>query len=340
MFYLARFLIDVVYAIALYVGYCAGQAIGVKYMFTDMYIARLYCGFIGVAVVSFVFSKIKGTLIFFIKAVGLYATATNTKSGEALKGIIKRLGSVFGVAAVTKLLTEAINDVQTVLLGDNPSDKITEMFPILANLPFNGIINLLAKYYTKSFTYLDECILAYSFAMNKPIMQSIKDAFMQFLKKAHVIMAKLIVTGVTMTVINITIAIIGLVIYFKKFIITLHSLIVFYIVIRAIMYIVDDAFLEPLLLQSVIREYVSNIPTAAEELEKNMMNLTEGAEVNESTSENTNESTSESISEDASEDASEIMQELNKLLELPAVKRLMSMEEEKLKKVRRGATNE
>ena len=330
MLYIIRFLVDAVYALALCLGYYFVQVFGMKYMFTDLYIANLFCGFIGVAVVVFVFSKLKGTIIFFVKAVTLYAVATHTKASEAFPNVMHKLIGVLGVAATTKLLTEAIDDVQTALMGENPSDKITEMFPILQNLPFEFIINLLVKYYAKSFTYLDECILAYSFAMDKPIVKSLKDAFMQFLKKSHVIMTKLILANVTMTVINIAIAVVGLIVYFTKFVVSFKSILIFYIVIRTIMYIADDAFMEPLLMQNVIADYVEDMPSAEEELEKNMSALVDSAEADDG--ELGDEASTVEPAQDVDTNADQVMSELNKLLQLPAVKRLMSMNEEKNKK--------
>lgn len=321
MLYLIRFLIDAVYVLALYLGYHFGQVIGMKYMFTDLFFARWYCGFIGVAIVVFVFSKLKGTVIFFVKAVTLYAVATGTSASEAFKGVMHKLTGVLGITAATKLLTEAIDDVQSALMSDNPSEKITEMFPILKSLPFDFVIDVLIKYYAKSFTYLDECILAYAFAMDKPILKSLKDGFVQFVKKAHVIMTKMIVANVAVTVINVVILAVGVIIYVTKFGIGLQSFVIFCIAIRAILYVIDDAFAEPLLMQSVIAEYVDNIPSAADELEKNMSSLVEGAEEQVAPEEAPPEG-----------DSAQIPAELAQLLELPAVKRLMQLSEEMGKK--------
>lgn len=323
MFYFVRFLIDLIYVAALYFGFITGQRIGMKYMFTDMYIAKLYCGFIGIAVVVFIYSKIKSTVIFFLKAIGLHSVATNTSGVEAFKSVMKRFDKVIGVAAATTIITEAVEDVKGAMVKDDSNvGTITKMFPVLENLPFSGVIDFVGSYYAKSFTYLDECILAYSFAMNKPILQSIKDAFLQFLKKSYKIIGKLIISNIVMTVINIFIAIVGIIFFIQRVHVSLYNIIIFYIVIRTIMYIIDDAFVEPFLLKSVIVEYVSGVPSAEDEFEKNFDKLNASAE-DEAAPVDSNqdlEEAAESIGE-----AAGLSDELNALLQLPAVKRLMNM---------------
>lgn len=336
MFYILRFVIDVLYMVAIYFGYRLGQQIGMKYLFTDMYIAKLYCGFIGIAVVVFLFSKLKGSIIFFLKSVGLYAIATNTSGSEAFKNVMKQFDKILGVAVVTALITDAVNDVKQAMTEQDATTNVTKIFPVLENLPFSGVIDAVGKYYAKSFTYLDECILAYSFAMNKPIIPSLKEAFMQFLKKSYKIIGQLILSNIIMTIINVIIFIVGIIFYVQKIQITLYNLVVFYIVIRVIMYVIDDAFLEPMLLKSVILEYVQGIQSATDEFEENFANMTEER------SEEHSDIKSEQNVQDAqdakgeSDDAAQIP--LTQLLELPAVKKLMSLTDLKVGKFKQRAS--
>lgn len=326
MFYLLRFIIDILYVIAIYFGYRLGIQIGMKYLFTDMYIARLYCGFIGIAVVVFLFSKIKGTIIFFLKAIGLYAIATNTTGVDAFKNVMKRFDKVLCIAVVTNLITDAVNDVKQAMTDQDTAATVTQVFPVLADLPFSSVINVIGKYYAKSFTYLDECILAYSFAVDKPIIPSLKDAFLQFLKKSYKIIGQLIMSNIIVTILNIVIFVVGIIFYLQKFKITLHSIIMFYIVVRVVMYAIDDAFLQPLLLKNVIIEYIQGIPSAADEFEENFSNLTESTDG--STTEKTNnvDDAQESDGQSTDSDSSEAGPvSLESLLALPAVKKLMSL---------------
>lgn len=329
MCYLFRFFVDALYIVALYFGFTLGQDIGSKYMFTDMYIAKLYCGFIGVAVVVAIFSKIKSSLIFFVKAVGLYAISTKSNFRESFVSVLKRFDKILGVAVVTTLITEAVNDIkQAMTEEESVTSSVNKMFPFLDMIPFAGVIKIAGNYYLKSFTYVDECILAYSFAMNKPILQSVRDAFVQFLKNAHKIMAKLLLSNVVMTILNVILFVAGFIIYLRNFDFTLHGIIIFYIVIRAAMYVLDDAFVEPLLLQNVIEGYVDSMPSASETLAAEMEQLNESAE---STNSENQSSDSSTVNDSETVDNADavIENELSKLLELPAVKKLFDYTEGK-----------
>lgn len=329
MCYLFRFFVDVLYIVALYFGFVLGQDIGSKYMFTDMYIAKLYCGFIGVAVVVAIFSKIKSSLIFFVKAVGLYAISTKSNFRESFVNVLKRFDKVLGVAVVTTLITEAVNDIKQVMTEEESvTSSVTKMFPFLELIPFAGVIKLASNYYLKSFTYVDECILAYSFAMDKPILQSVKDAFVQFLKNAHKIMAKLLLSNVVMTILNVILFVLGFIVYLRNFDFTLHGIIIFYIVIRATMYVLDDAFVEPLLLQNVIEGYVDSMPSASDTLAAEMKQLNESAES--TSSENQSSDNPTGTESEATDNVDVTVEnELSKLLELPAVKKLFEYTEGK-----------
>lgn len=329
MCYLFRFFVDVLYIVALYFGFVLGQNIGSKYMFTDMYIAKLYCGFIGVAVVVAIFSKIKSSLIFFVKAVGLYAISTKSNFRESFVNVLKRFDKVLGVAVVTTLITEAVNDIKQVMTEEESvTSSVTKMFPFLELIPFAGVIKLASNYYLKSFTYVDECILAYSFAMDKPILQSVKDAFVQFLKNAHKIMAKLLLSNVVMTILNVILFVLGFIVYLRNFDFTLHGIIIFYIVIRAAMYVLDDAFVEPLLLQNVIEGYVDSMPSASDTLAAEMKQLNESAESTISENQSSDDPTGTESETTDNVDAT-VENELSKLLELPAVKKLFEYAEGK-----------
>ena len=322
MCYLFRFFVDVLYIVALYFGFMLGQDIGSKYMFTDMYIAKLYCGFIGVAVVVAIFSKIKSSLIFFVKAVGLYAISTKSNFRESFVSVLKRFDKILGVAVVTTLITEAVNDIkQAMTEEESVTSSVNKMFPFLDMIPFAGVVKIAGNYYLKSFTYVDECILAYSFAMNKPILQSVRDAFVQFLKNAHKIMAKLLLSNVVMTILNVILFVAGFIVYLRNFDFTLHGIIIFYIVIRA-------AFVEPLLLQNVIEGYVDSMPSASETLAAEMEQLNESAESTNSENQSSDSSTVNDSETIGNADAA-IENELSKLLELPAVKKLFDYTEGK-----------
>lgn len=320
MIYNFRLLIDLLYVLAIYIGFMLGQEVGMKYMFTDWYIARLYCGFIGVAVILAIFSKIKGSLMFLLKATSLYAVATKSAFGEAVKGTFKKFPHIVGVEVITKLLTEATNDVRDALMEDD-NGHVTKLFPILEGLPFASVINILAKYYAKSFTYVDECILAYSFALDKPLKDSIKDAFVQFLKNAHVIMAKLVLTNLIMAILNIVTGVISFMFYLHSFVLSFHGVIMWYVIFRVVVYVLDDALVSPLLLQSVISDYVDDLPTASEQLEADMDKLILGDDDDDVTSDGKTPMAEEAV------DAT-----VAKLMELPAVKRLLEYSDHKRSK--------
>ena len=329
MIYLFRLLVDLLYVIAIFIGYCLGQSIGMQFMFTDMYIARVYCGFIGVAVIMFLFSKIKGTLMFFLKATGLYAAATNTSFGVAIKGTMHKLPSIIGVEAVTKLLSEAMADVQEAMTsGENGG--IEEVLEFTKGLPFASVLGWLAGCYKKSFTYADECILAYSFALDKPISESIKDAFLQFLKTSHLIMKDLIMNTLVMIPINVIVGIICYFVYFGSFSISLHGIIATYIIFRVSMYILDDAIIAPFLLQRVIKTYVGCIPSASEQLEKDMDALLQEDDAAQDAANIANATSDAGIKTTMNDGTSETAEAsgayaaLTKLMELPAVKRLLN----------------
>lgn len=328
MVYLIRFIIDIVYIIALYCGYEMGQAVGMKYMFTDLYVAHLYCGFIGICVVVAVFSILKTTIFFFLKASCLYAYATDTSISDAVKGCLKNFRKLISVAAVTKLITEAVQDVKIAMLDGDANTSVTKLIPILNDLPFASIVNAAGRYYAKSFTYLDECILAYSFALDKPLLESIKEAFVQFLKKSSGIMTKLVVANAATSFVNVTVFIIGLFITFKRVQFSLPAIAIFYIIARAVMYVIDDAFVQPLLLKKVIQGYIDGISTVSESFMEDVEKLNSSAtdsdtEMNGSAAGETTDSESGGISGSQND---EIANEIGRFFELPAVKRLINME--------------
>lgn len=106
----------------------------------------------------------------------------------------------------------------------------------------------------------------------------------------------------------------------------------FYIVVRVVMYVIDDAFLQPLLLKNVIIEYIQGIPSAADEFEENFSNLTGSTESADVTDDDSVEKTDnetgeqESDGQDIKNDSAETGPvSLDQLLALPAVKKLMSL---------------
>lgn len=318
MFYVVRFLIDIAYVLALFAGYFLGQKIGMKYMFTDLYVANLYCGLIGITCVVAVFRVLRGTIFFLLKATSLYAIATGAPPGEAFRGTMKHFGRIVGVASITKLLTEAVSDVKAAMTDESSGPSLTEIFPILEALPLAGLVNLAGRYYTKSFTYLDECVLAYSFAIDKPLAESVKEAFTEFLKQSVKIMGRLAVANVVVSIVNVLLFVMGCVLYFNKMHFSIPGFIVFYILMRAIMYVVDDAFVQPCLLQQVTSDYVSNISTAADSFKEDMEGLnrfvTDDAQEDDETTKQTADGAEASLSA-----------EFTRLFELPAVKRLMQL---------------
>lgn len=88
------------------------------------------------------------------------------------------------------------------------------------------------------------------------------------------------------------------------------------------MYIIDDAFVGPFLLKSVIVEYVSGVPSAEDEFEKNFDKLNASAE-DEAAPVDSNQDLEEAA--ESIDEAAGLSDELNALLQLPAVKRLMNM---------------
>lgn len=328
MFYVFRLIIDLVYVIAIYIGFCAGKAIGMQYLFTDMFIAELYCGFIGVAVVVALFTWLKSSIIFFIKAVGLYSVVTKTPPLDSFKHTQKQFNKVAEIAVVTKLITEAVKDIRDALTGEGIEKQLREYFPLVSNLPFAGAIKVLGRNYLESFTYLDECILAYSFAMDKPIISSLKSAITIFLKQSPKIMTELIKSKFSMAILNAMVVIAAIILALDKYRVTVSGVILFYIVIRTVIYVLDDALVEPFLMQQVIEEFIKDVPSEEEQLITNMTNLTADCEEGNFSDPDIEQEPNNNERQQGSEEAQKL-DDITRLFELPTIKKIMSMKEER-----------
>lgn len=328
MFYVVRLIIDLVYVIAIYIGFRAGEAIGMQYLFTDMFIAKLYCGFVGVAVVVTLFTWLKNSVVFFIKAVGLYSVATKTPPIDSFKHTLRQFSKVAEIAIVTKLITEAVKDIREALTGEGVEERLRKYFPLVSNLPFAGAIKVLGRNYLESFTYLDECILAYSFAMDKPIISSLKSAITIFLKQSPKIMTELIKSKFSMAILNAMVVIAAIMLALNKYRVTVSGIILFYIVIRTILYVLDDALVGPFLMQQVIEEFIKEVPSEEEQLITNMTNLTTSCEEGDTSDPDNEQGVTADESAQSDEGAIEL-DDIARLFELPTIKRIMSMKEER-----------
>lgn len=331
MFYLLRIAMDLLYLLSIVIGFKIGYSLEYPFELMNHPMAKMYFGILGATLVSAAFSVVKATVIFFVKAVGLYSIATKTKLSQAFKETFSRFGSIVQVAVITKLLTEAVEEIREVLLEDGMKDEILKKFPILTELPFQTPLKLVGKYYIKSFTYLDECILAYAFAMNKSIVASIKDSLTQFIKRSIHIVMELVKAQIVTSVANIAVVICLAYLAISRYGFSVPGFLLFFLITKAIIYVLDDALFDPFLLQRVVEDFISEIPSATEQLEQEMNNLTGTTNTpdNEMTTDDQQplEQTANDEIDNQQSAVDEAVALINKMFDLPAVKKLMSMKD-------------
>lgn len=237
-------------------GFFFGMRVVTDFLHVPILAVILYAGILGVAVFSYLYGVLKNSVLFVFKNSIIYTYADPNCSSvfEACKGCLRNYKSMFSVPILNKLIRTIINQIASAV-AEQSSDNI--LYKYVDGLNDNFVFKCGKKMLAKTFDYFDECVLAYSYKHpENSLSESSLRAIVIFIKRLPALLAKATAISAFCLFSDILLWIIGYLIAFKLFGVSISVIVLTYILLCAIRFVLDDAILHQLLMGSLIKTFI------------------------------------------------------------------------------------
>lgn len=289
---------------------------------SDMWFINMLRGLILLLCFYFLLDLIKRYMNSFTKSAQIFYVA-NTKADysivECFIGATIRFKSTLAIPIFNKLIRDCIDKIMLTAKNTLPSaeeteTKIDDFFTELTNSKIGKASRRFLKLYTD---YVDECVLVYCYMHpEKSLFKASVEAISIFIKNAVKIIEKMAVVIIVQVLIKLGIGGAIILMLVKTSSLTLKKMLFGFIIIKMFEFIIQDAILEPVMMQKILDTFVQLEPdqqTAKTLLDKfPILNKIKGLqnkddpddmifETESTSTEEGNEAVSENVKEETSE---------------------------------------
>jgi len=263
-FVLLRAAVDIFFATALFFGFMCGVHYGAQLIGLHFWFVKLLLGVVGIGIMVSLTGWLKVSLLFFVKNGSIYAQCRddcNSVMG-AFKGVLGFFGETISIVAFNRILRECLGSVSEGIL--NPAGD-SRLSGLLGDLNQTKIAKVSVKVMQKAFDYVDECILGYCYqnaSDGKEILQCAVEAFVLFIRHSPQIFGKVLTVISVEMVIKVFYWLLFIVVCkdifyfgFGDLPVSLMNAVVCYCIGKILIFLLEDAVFEPLLMHGVINSF-------------------------------------------------------------------------------------
>ncbi|MEY8333146.1 hypothetical protein AALB53_08580 [Lachnospiraceae bacterium 47-T17] len=260
---LFRVFTDILFSAIIYKLYNVGVAIGIGLFHIDFWFTRLTFGVIGVSFALLLFSWAKNVLFYFLKCCDIYL-ATDNKCSSAAKlffGVSSRFGSIVVIPIFNRIIRSSIKELSTAVISVatnvEGTDSIAQLVSIDQSL-LKRIVKCGKAVAAKTFDCADECILAYCFRnKEKKLPDAALEAMFYFVKSLDRLLPRMFTVSMMIVAARVVFYIASVVLITNLFdSITIDTIIMWYLMIKAVSFTIEDSIFEPIMLQAVVKEFI------------------------------------------------------------------------------------
>ena len=251
-----RVLMDIVFIVLMFFGFMCGIHYGTRLIGLYFWFIKFLLGIVGVGGVIFVMNFIKTPTLFFIKNASIYADSTGETSVlKAIAGSTKNFASSISVPVFNKLIREALNTLKKPVLEKAEDSPLKEVIDVLSK---SKLAMISSKIIDKAFDYVDECILGYCYthaSEEKSLPKCALEAFVLFTVNSVSVFKKVLSVLSIQFLIRIVYWIVFVLWCVQSIKFSLMNLLMCYIIGKLILFVIDDAIFEPMLMNSIVRQF-------------------------------------------------------------------------------------
>lgn len=277
IFSVVHFCIDLVILLLLYLGYYVGVRYGVQLIGIDLYFIRILTGIMGIFIVLALFRWLYKTVLFLLKYYTLQDIVDRNRGNEEVDnpcGSVKKAFCVGVAISLNYAVSEILKELFAVLKEVGGSTVVSqyineERCPVLYKL------SKCAMFLLKGISgYVDECVVAYTILhTSEPLKECVPKALTIMIHHFDVISVQFISISVIRFSTKVVLYLLGIYWYVVCSSFSLESLIIVYILLRGLVFAVDDAFLEPMLMSHIVTSFLKNDYTSVEKRDDILQSL-------------------------------------------------------------------
>lgn len=244
-----RFVVNTLFSLILLKCYLFGSTLSLQLIGIDGWIFQLFFGISTALLCNAFLHLAKNTLFCYLKHLQVASLCFPEKNPNTV--IFSRFKTFVTIVTLNRIVRLVSGELIEAFKGGR-----TFNVGFLQEMNNNFFIRNGKLVLTKCFDYMDECVLAYCYLHpEKKIGEAAETAIVIFLEKTGSFLVKTITITLTTVAVKVVIAIFEFCFLVKVIPMTFMNLILVYLVVHVSGFVVNDSIVEPLLLNSFIKEF-------------------------------------------------------------------------------------
>lgn len=231
-------------------GYRFGVWLGRIITDFDYWFVDVTMGIAGVGLMLWVTLWMRNALLCIFNYAGIYSVVNGTGVLVSLAGCIGRFTTIAGVWFFNKVLRAGIKELFYTIREKAKLGELTEFF---SQFKDSKIVKATQKMLGMCIDCADECVLAYCFKYQEPLAKSASKALVLFVKNGLSLIAKTTTMYLICTGIRIVFYVMAALVIFRYG--TISNIVIYLVVTKGLASTLEESFLQPLLLQGVIKTF-------------------------------------------------------------------------------------
>ncbi len=250
---------EVAITIAFYLWYMESTKDAYDILASNIWFVNIIRGLILLAGFYFILDVIKRYLNAFIKSAQIFYTANSKEDFSILEcfiGATLRFKHTLAIPLFNKIVRNCADEIVEGIkkIDNEPDGKVDEF---LENLKDTKVVKA-SKWMLKKYTdYIDECVLVYCYVHpEKSMLRSTLEAISIFLKNGFKIIEQMAVVIILQVLLRIALTAVIIIALVSMANLTVTKILIGFIVIKIAEFIIQDALIEPLLMQKILNVFV------------------------------------------------------------------------------------
>lgn len=270
---LIRILVDALFGLIMCRMYYLGMELSVTMLKIDLWFVKFTFGVLGIGIALMLFSWAKHFLFYLFKCLDVSLITAKSNAAESVSfatlfSMLKdRFGSVILIPVFNKVIRTSLSELGDAFLDSMDAAERSGNVPI-ADIVYgtvrrmdNTMLATISKFgkdlLVKIFDYADECVLSYCFKhRDNSLANSAIKALYFFIKNMDKFIPKMFSLCIGTFCIKFVSIVACLVMLYSTFgFSSINDLLLYYFVLYAFSFVVEDAIIEPLTMGSIIKQF-------------------------------------------------------------------------------------
>ena len=244
-----RLVFNIIFSIILLKCFLIGSEFGVRIIGLNVWIIQLFCGIAIALLFNAVLSLAKNTILLYLKHLQIASICVPDKNPNIV--VFGRIKTVSTIVILNGILRSVAGELMEAIKNGTAAN-----IPLISGLDNNMFIKSGKYVVKKCFDYMDECVLAYCYNNEDVALgKAAEKAIVIFLENTGKFLIKTTTVSLTTIFIKIIISIFEFLILIRIIPLSFINFIYIYLIIHVTGFIVADSLVEPLMLQSIIKEF-------------------------------------------------------------------------------------